>query len=222
MQPRFPPQTLAFLRALKRNNKREWFTPRKEQFEQDVRAPMVAVVEQLAKDFKRFAPELEASPKSIFRIYRDTRFSGDKSPYKTNIAAAFRFKALPKDQSAGLYFEVAPDGVWIGGGYYAPDTAHLNKIRRHVSDTYPEIRRIARAAAFKKATEGLEGEKLTRVPRGFDKDDPAAEYLRYRSFLAGRELAPEFATRPGFYPALVATFKAVMPLVRFLTEPLKR
>ena len=221
MHPRFTPKTLSFLRSLKRNNRREWFTPRKEQFERDVRAPMVAIVEQLARDFRKFAPELEASPKtSIFRVYRDTRFSEDKSPYKTHIAAAFRVRALPKGQSAGLYVEVTPGWVWCGGGYYAPETPQLVKIRQHISDTYPEIHRITRKAAFTRALGSLEGEQLTRVPRGFAKDDPSAEYLRYRSFLAGREFPPEFATKPSFYPTLLSTFKAVMPLVRFLTEPL--
>ena len=221
MHPRFTPKTLSFLRSLKRNNRREWFTPRKEQFEREVRAPMVAVVEQLARDFRKFAPELEASPKtSIFRVYRDTRFSEDKSPYKTHIAAAFRVRALPKGQSAGLYVEVTPEWVWCGGGYYAPETPQLVKIRQHISDTYPEIHRITRKTAFTRALGSLEGEQLTRVPRGFAKDDPSAEYLRYRSFLAGREFPPEFATKPSFYPTLLSTFKAVMPLVRFLTEPL--
>jgi uncharacterized protein (TIGR02453 family) len=221
MQPRFTKETLSFLRALKRNNRREWFTPRKEQFERDVRAPMVAVVEQLARDFRKFAPELEASPKtSIFRIYRDTRFSGDKSPYKTQVAAAFRVKALPKGQSAGLYVEVTPGWVWMGGGYYAPETPQLVKIREHISRTFPEIRRITQAAAFKRLFGAIDGEQLARVPRGFDKDDPSADYLRYRSFLVGRELPPESAIRPAFYPTLVETFKAAMPLVRFLTEPL--
>jgi uncharacterized protein (TIGR02453 family) len=221
MQPRFTPRTLSFLRALKRNNRREWFNPRKEQFERDVRAPMVAVVEQLAKDFKKFAPELEASPKtSIFRIYRDTRFSEDKSPYKTQVAAAFRVKALPKGQSAGMYVEVTPGWVWMGGGYYAPETPQLVKIRGHISETFPEIRRLTHAATFRRLFGAIDGEQLARVPRGFDKDDPSADYLRYRSFLVGREFPPEFATRPAFYATLVETFKAGMPLVRFLTEPL--
>jgi uncharacterized protein (TIGR02453 family) len=221
MNARFTPKSLSFLRALKRNNRREWFMPRKEEYEAQVRAPMVAVVEALAKDFRKFAPELEASPKtSIFRVYRDTRFSEDKTPYKTTIAAAFRWKSLPKGESAGLYVEVTPGWVWCGGGYYAPPTPQLVRIRQHLSDTYPEIDRIARAAAFRRAFGELDGERLTRVPRGFANDDPAAEYLRFRSFLAGREFPASFATSAEFYPTLVATFKAAMPLVRFLTEPL--
>ena len=216
MNPRFTPKTLSFLRALKRNNKREWFAARKADYERDVRAPMVAVVEQLAKDLQKFAPELEASPKtSIFRIYRDTRFSADKSPFKTQIAAAFRNRKLPRGESAGLYVEVTPGWVWIGGGYYAPGTPQLARIRQHISDTYPDIRRIVTAPSFKRAVGALDGERLTRVPRGFAKDDPAADYLRYRSFLAGKEFPAELATRPAFYPTLVATFKGIMPLVGF-------
>ncbi len=223
MHPRFTSKTLTFLRALKHNNRRDWFMARKDQYEEHVRGPMVSVVGALALDFRKFAPELDASPKtSIFRVYRDTRFSEDKSPYKTHAAAAFRCRSLPKGESAGLYFEVTPAWVWCGGGYYAPPTPQLVRIRQHISDTYPEIDRIAHGRAFRRAFRILDGERLTRVPRGFAKDDPAAEYLRFRSFLAGREFPATFATSAEFYPTLVATFKAVMPLVRFLTQPLTR
>lgn len=222
VHPRFTHKTLAFLRALKRNNRRDWFAARKDDYEQHVRGPMIAVIEQLARDFPTFAPELETSPKkALFRIYRDTRFSEDKSPLKTNIAAAFRCRDLPRGEGAGLYFEVTPGWVWIGGGFYAPETSHLVRIRQHISDTYPEIHRLAKRPAFRRAVGALEGEQLTRVPRGYPADHPAAAYLRYRNYLAGCEFEPEFATRPAFYPTVLQTFKAIMPLVRFLNEPLR-
>lgn len=221
MAPAFTPRTLAFLRLLKRNNDREWFRSRKHEYELHVREPMIAVIERLARDFRSFAPELEASPKkSLYRIYRDTRFSEDKTPLKTQVAASFRWKTLPRGQSAGLYFEVSPGWVWIGGGFYAPETSHLVRIRQHISDTHPELHQLTRARAFRRAVGTLDGERLTRVPRGYLKEDPAAEYLKYRNFLAGCEFPPELATSPGFYPTLVRTFRAVMPLVRFLNEPL--
>lgn len=221
MSPRFTSATLSFLRAIKRNNNREWFHARKDKYEQHVRAPMIAVIEQLAVDFRRFAPEIVASPKtSLYRIYRDTRFSEDKRPLKTQVAASFRWRDLPKGEGAGLYLEVNPEWVWFGGGFYAPETAHLVRIREHIADTYPEIHRIARAAAFRKAVGELDGERLTRVPRGYPKDHPAAEYLRYRNFLAGVEFPPTFATSPKFYPTLLATYRAIMPLVRFLNAAL--
>jgi uncharacterized protein (TIGR02453 family) len=221
MTPSFTPKTLTFLRSLKRNNNREWFQERRDDYERHVRAPMVAVIERLAEDFRQFAPELEASPrKSIYRIYRDTRFSEDKTPLKTQIAASFRWRTLPRGESAGLYLEVSPGWVWMGGGFYAPETSHLVRIRQHISATHPELRRIAGSAPFRRAVGSLDGERLTRVPRGFTSDNPAAEYLKYRNFLAGREFPPEFATSGRFYPTLVRTFRAIMPLVRFLNEPL--
>jgi uncharacterized protein (TIGR02453 family) len=217
----FTPKTLSFLRSLKRNNDREWFRARKADYEQHVRGPMVAVIERLAVDFGRFAPELDASPKRcIYRIYRDTRFSGDKTPLKTQISASFRWRGLPRHRAAGLYVEVHPQWVWMGGGLYAPEPIDLVRIREHISATHPELHKLTTAAAFRRTFPALEGEKLTRVPRGFQKDDPAADYLKHRNFLAGREFPPEFATTAEFYPTLVATFRAVMPIVRFLNEPL--
>jgi uncharacterized protein (TIGR02453 family) len=221
MPPSFTPKTLSFLRSLKRNNDREWFRARKEEYERHVRAPMVAVIERLAVDFGRFAPELDASPRRcIYRIYRDTRFSADKTPLKTQIAASFRWRGLPKHRGAGLYFEVTPGWVWMGGGFYAPETADLARIRQHISDTHPELHRLTRAPVFRRTFQALEGERLSRLPRGFAKDDPAAEYLKYRNFLAGLEFPPSLATSAGFYPTLLRTFRAVMPIVRFLNEPL--
>jgi uncharacterized protein (TIGR02453 family) len=221
MSSPFTPKTLSFLRSLKRHNDREWFRARKDQYEAHVRGPMIALIERLAVDFKRFAPELDASPKkSLYRIYRDTRFSDDKTPLKTQVAASFRRKGLPRGGSAGLYLEVNPGWVWMGGGFYAPETAHLVRIREHIAETHPAIHRIATAGTFRKAVGALDGERLTRVPRGFAADHPAAAYLRHRSFLAGREFPPEFATSAQFYPTLIATFKAIAPLVRFLNEPL--
>jgi uncharacterized protein (TIGR02453 family) len=219
--PRFPPETLRFLRALKRNNRRDWFNARKDQYQAQVSAPMIAVIERLAVDFRAFAPELVASPKlSMYRVYRDTRFSANKTPYKTHIAAIFPWRGLPKHEGAGVYFHVAPDGVWIGGGMYAPQTPQLHAVREHIAAHVRRLRAIVESTAFKKAVGSLEGERLHRVPRGFPKDHEAAEYLKYRQFLAGRELAASFATSPSFYRTLMTVFRQVVPLARFLNEPL--
>jgi uncharacterized protein (TIGR02453 family) len=216
----FTTGTLRFLRALKRHNDREWFKARRERYERDVRGPMVALIEQLAVDFRTFAPEMVASPRlSLYRIYRDTRFSDDKAPLKTQIAASFRRRGLEKGEGAGLYVEINPGWVWMGGGFYAPEPPQLLKMREHISGSYPAIDRVVRAPAFKRAVGMLDGERLTRVPRGFSKEDPAAEYLKFRHFLAGCEYPPEFATSARFYPTLVSTYKAIMPLIRFLNEP---
>ena len=221
MPPGFSAASLRFLRALKRNNDRDWFRARRDEYDRVVRAPMIAVIEQLAVDFSRFAPEMVASARtSLYRVYRDTRFSSDKTPLKTHISASFRWRGLPKGGGAGLYLEVDPRWTWMGGGFYSPEPQHLVRIRSHISETYPEVDRIVRSARFKRVLGTLDGDRLTRLPRGHAADDPAAEYLKYKHFLAGREFTAAFATTPEFYPALLETFRAVMPLVRFLNQPL--
>jgi uncharacterized protein (TIGR02453 family) len=156
----------------------------------------------------------------MYRIYRDTRFSNDKTPYKIQAAASFRWRGLDKGRGAGLYLEVGPSWTWMGGGFYAPEAPDLVRIREHIAETWPEIRKTVRTSAFTRAFGELDGDTLTRVPRGYPKDHPAAGYLKHKNFLAGREFPPEFATSQAFYPTLLATFKACMPLVRFLNEPL--
>jgi uncharacterized protein (TIGR02453 family) len=217
----FSRKTVSFLRSLKRNNDREWFRARRDQYDTHVRGPMIAVVEQLAQDFRGFAPELVASPKqSLFRVYRDTRFSDNKKPLKTNASAVFRWRGLPKPEGAGLYFEIAGGWVWIGGGMWRPEPHELVRIRGHMADTWPEIRTIVRGTAFRHRLGELGGDQLSRIPRGFPADHAAAAYLKHRQFIAGAEFPAAFAHSRDFYPTLLATFKALMPLVRFLNEPL--
>ncbi len=218
--PAFTPKTLAFLRALTRNNDRAWFHAHREDYEQHVRGPMIAIVERLAEDFRRTAPDMVADPKtSLFRPWRDTRFSDNKAPLKTNVAAVFPNRVLGRMQGAGLYFEVAPGWVWMGGGIYAPDASQLQAIRSHIAEHHQELERIVRAPGFRKLG-GLKGERLTRVPRGVATDHPAAYYLQFKQFLGAREEAATFATRSDFYRELVATFRQLLPLCRFLNEPL--
>lgn len=219
--PSFSSKTLAFLRALKRHNDREWFHARRDEYEAHVRAPMLAIVVALANDFPSFAPEMVADPKiSLFRQWRDTRFSEDKSPLKTNVAAVFPNRVLGRMRGAGLYFEVEPRWVWIGGGIYAPDTSQLQALREHVATQHRRLDKIVKAPAFIRTCGALKGDRLARVPRGFDKSHPAADYLQQKQFLGFREEPAELATRPDFYKQLVATFKALAPLCRFLNEPL--
>ncbi|MFN7916129.1 MAG: DUF2461 domain-containing protein [Vicinamibacterales bacterium] len=218
--PRFTPKSLSFLRSLKRNNDRDWFRERKDQYEEHLKQPMVALIEQLAKDFRDFAPELVAHPKCIYRIYRDTRFSDDETPLKTNIAASFPWRGLERHQGAGLYIEVAPGWVWVGGGMYAPDTSKLALVREHIAANHKRLRAIVESPAFRKTVGTLEGATLQRVPRGYAADHPAAEYLRHKQFLAAKEFPPAFAHDPAFYAGILGVFRQVAPLVRFLNEPL--
>ena len=219
----FTAKTLSFLRALKRNNRRDWFQPRKDEYEMHVRAPMAALLERLAVDLRTFAPELIAEPKvSMFRVYRDTRFSSDKRPYKTHVAARFPLRGVPKGEAAGLYFEIAPGWVWMGGGMYMPTTADLHDIRAQIAKTHPRgLHRVVTAPAFTRAVGELTGDRLTRVPLGYGKDHPAAYYLQFKQFLGACEYEASLATSPRFYPELLKVFKAVAPLVQFLNRAIE-
>jgi uncharacterized protein (TIGR02453 family) len=213
----FTRKTLAFLRALKRNNDRDWFRARKADYEQHVRGPMTALLQQLARDLPGFAPDLVSDPRvCLFRIYRDTRFSSDKRPLKTNVAAHFPSRKFPKGEGAGLYVEVAPQWVWIGGEIYMPSSSELNAIRAAIAADHRRFRRVVTAPSFRRAVGELSGEQLTRVPRGYVKDHPAAEYLRHRQFIGGREYPADFAVSPRFYSELLTVFRGIAPLVGFL------
>jgi uncharacterized protein (TIGR02453 family) len=218
----FTRKTLSFLRALKRHNDREWFRARKDEYEEHVRQPMIDLLARLAPDLRSFAPELVCDPKvCLYRIYRDTRFSADKSPLKTHIAAHFPSRTFGRSGGAGLYFEIAPAWVWIGGGLYMPATSELQAIRETIAATHPQLHRLVTASTFRRRVGTLDGEQLTRVPRGYASDHPAAQYLRFKQFLAGREYDAAFATTSGFYAELLAVFRAVTPLVRFLNNALE-
>jgi uncharacterized protein (TIGR02453 family) len=219
--PRFSPETLKFLRALTRHNDREWFKARKDAYERHVRGPMISVVERLALEFPRFAPDLVASPTvSLFRPYRDTRFSEDKKPLKTHISAVFPCRGLARHEGAALYLEVNCERVFLGGGLYAPQTAQLNLIRMYVAENFVRFKALVESPSFVRAFGEVEGERLQRVPRGFLPDHPAARYLKQRQFLATREYPPEFAFSPRFYPTVLRLFEQAAPMVMFLNEPL--
>ena len=218
----FTSKTLSFLRSLTRNNDREWFRARKEAYERHVRGPMVELIGRLAVDLRPFAPEMVADPKrSLYRIYRDTRFSDDKTPLKTNAAAVFPPRGFPRHEGAGFYVEIAPGWVWMGGGLYMPPPRSLYAIRERIAQSHPKLQRVVKAREFRTVLGALQGDQLTRVPRGYLKDHPAGEYLRYKQFLGFREFEPAFATSERFYPELLRTFKALTPLVRFLNTAIR-
>ena len=182
-----------------------------------------AIVEQLAVDLHHIAPDIVVDPKhALYRIYRDTRFSENKTPYKTHVAANFPSRGLPKHEGAGLYFHVSPDEVWVGGGMYAPQTSQLQAVREHIAANVKRLRAIVESPGFRRHIGELEGDRLQRVPRGFPQDHEGAEFLKYRQFLAGCELPSTAACSPQFYATLVTVFRHVAPLARFLNEPLAK
>ncbi|MBI3667946.1 MAG: DUF2461 domain-containing protein [Acidobacteria bacterium] len=220
--PGFPPEALKFLRSLKRNNNREWFLEHKHIYEQGVKAPMVELVLALGREMKPFAPEMSWDPaRAIYRIYRDVRFSPDKSPYKTHIAAVFNPRVMKRHNCGGLYFHVSPNEVEIAGGIYMPGAAELLAIRQHIAGHHKKFRSLIEAPEFNRLFGEVWGARLTRAPKGFPADHPAADLLRYKQFLADVSRPPELAESPKLLPTLVTLFRGMLPLVRFLNEPLK-
>jgi uncharacterized protein (TIGR02453 family) len=219
--PGFPAAAIEFFRGLSRNNKREWFQPRKQMFEEQVKQPMRALVESVNAALMGFAPEFATeSEKAIYRIYRDTRFSKDKTPYKTHIAASFR-RFGPGHTDAGYYVGISHKEVAIGGGIYMPEPAALLAIRNHIADHHNELRRILRVRQVRDLLGDLQGEQLSRVPKGFASDHPAADLLRFKRLFLYVELPPELATTPALYTEIVKRFRAMGPFLSFLTAPLK-
>ena len=221
--PGFPTETLEFLQSLEKNNNRDWFNARKPVYEQSVKAPMIALVEALGEQVEAMAPNFETNPtKAIYRIYRDVRFSNDKRPYKTHVSALFRHKKLPKHAGAGFYFHFSAKELFVGGGVYMPGSKELLAIRKQISADPGELRKILKAAAFRRAFGEIQGEKLKRIPKGFSPDDPAADLLVYKQFLASDQLAPQLVESPKLQQELLKRFRAMAPLVEYLNRPLVR
>jgi uncharacterized protein (TIGR02453 family) len=210
-----------FLRGLVRHNNRDWFLPRKPIFEENVRQPMLRLVEVLNAAMTAFASEHVTDPeKAVYRFYCDTRFSPDKTPYKDHIAAIFPRCGMARHQGAGYYFEVSHKQVGIGGGVYMPLPETLLAIRKHIAAHHQDLRRIRKSSALRRLFGEMSGEQLSRVPKGFDAADPAADLLRYKQFLYYVELPADLATTPALFREILARFRAMAPFMDFLNAPL--
>ena len=214
----FPPEALAFFRGLARHNNRDWFQPRKSVYEEQVKRPMRELVDALNAELRRFSPEYVTDPdKAIYRIYRDTRFSKDKTPYKEHIAASFRPHGNASHSDAGYYVAVSHKEVAVGGGVYMPDPEVLLSIRQHIAERHQEFRKILAARPVKRLLGELQGEQLSRVPKGFAADHPAADLLRFKRFILYVELPPDLATTPALFTEVLERFRVMKPFLSFLT-----
>jgi uncharacterized protein (TIGR02453 family) len=224
--PGFPKEGMTFLRNLAKNNDREWFQPRKAIYEEKVRQPMLELTAAVHQEMMRFAPAFVGDPaKCIFRIYRDTRFSKDKTPYKTHIAASLKHSSLGKDSGqfgmlAGYYFSISPKEIGVGGGLYMPPPDVLLAARTFIADHYKEFRATYSGAKVKRLLGELGGDSLTRVPKGFDPEHPAADVLKKKYWMLYTELDPALATSPKLLKEIADRLAAIAPLVDFLNRPL--
>jgi uncharacterized protein (TIGR02453 family) len=223
-QPRayFAPEGLRFLRGLARNNDRDWFNQRKPVYEAEIKRPMLAVIEAVTGAMMDFAPGHVRSPESIMmRIYRDTRFSPNKLPYKTHVAAWWVHDGLRKTSGAGFYLHVSAKQVEIAAGAFMPETEQLLAIRRFLMEHHQEYRKLAQARGLRRLFTEDEGhERLTRAPKGFPAEHPAAELYRQKRWGFGASLASEMATQPDFAKTVADYFRAAAPLVALLNRPL--
>ncbi len=217
----FPMEGIGFLKSLKKNNNREWFANHKSEYEEYLKLPMQSFISELRSPMTTIAPEVSIDPKrNMFRIYRDTRFSKNKTPYKTHVSAFFPIPGR-WDESAGLYFHVEPGEVYIGGGLYMPDGQQLKLIRAAIADRPDEFLSAVQGRKFKKRFKELKGEKLLRNPLGFPKDHPMIEWLKYKHFFAACTLEEKECYTPRLVPKVVSVFTDLMPLIRFLNDALK-
>jgi uncharacterized protein (TIGR02453 family) len=219
------PAALTFLRGLARNNRKPWFESHRAEYERELRGPFRDLIDEMDLRLARMAPEFVGDPRrSMFRIHRDVRFAKDKSPYKTNAACQFFHadagRGVGRDAEgagAGLYFQLAPGQTFLAAGIWMPPRATLNRVRDALADDWETFEEIVRAPAFRRTVGKLDEESmLTRLPRGYDADHPAARWLRYQSFTVTRMLADNDALGPGLPRLLERSFRPLLPFVRWV------
>lgn len=219
----FPPETIPFFRDLKGNNNRDWFQQNKEIYDTKVRAPMVDLVEALNLWLSVEAPEFVADPaKAIYRIYRDTRFSKDKTPYKDHVGAIFPHKSLGKHEGGGFYVGITDTGAGVAGGVYGPTPKDMVLLRTQFSERLDEFKKLTGGKAFAKLMGEMKGEQLVRMPKGFAADDPAGDLLRRKQWYWYAEMAgnPGLIESPKLLGEITKRFAGVLPAVRWMNEPL--
>jgi uncharacterized protein (TIGR02453 family) len=221
IQPFFSEESLKFLRGLKRNNRRDWFDPRKPLFEAVLKAPMLKVVEGVTAAMTDFAPEhVHPAAKCMMRIYRDTRFSNDKTPYKTQIAAWWSRHGLEKTSGGGYYMHVSAENLTVAAGVYMPEREQLMAIRAFLLDHHEELRSLLTDKKLLRLFTLDHGEMLTRPPKGFSADHPAVDLLKCRQWAVFARLPVKDALSPKLVKTVADHFRVVAPLVSLLNQPL--
>lgn len=212
---------MKFLAQLKKHNEREWFNQRKAVFEAEVQGPWLAVIEAVNAQFAEFAPEqVRPARKVAMRIYRDIRFSPNKNPYKTHVAAWWSTTTVERTSGGGFYAHAGPEGVIVAAGVYQPTPAQLLLIRRHLQGNHAEFRTMLEGKKLRRLLPDFDGNSLKRMPKGFAADDPAGDVLMHRQWALSMKLPAEVATGPGLVGVIASRFRAVAPMVALLNAPL--
>lgn len=209
-----PTSTLKFIKDVQKNNNRDWFNKNKPRYQEEIQL------------FKNFASTLNDEMSKIdhierhktHRIYRDTRFSKDKTPYKNHLSGSL-VRATAKLRG-GYYFHIEPGNSFVAGGFWAPNAPDLKRIREEIAIDDQPLRKILKSASFKKMFGTLEGDKLKTAPRGFEKDHPAVDLLRYKQFVVYRKFTDKEIKDPKFVKEIVKTYKAMHPFFNYMSEVL--
>jgi uncharacterized protein (TIGR02453 family) len=220
----FPPGALRFLRGLERHNEKAWFETHRADYETQLKTPMLAFIEEVDARLGTLAPEIVGTRRSLFRIHRDVRFSRDKRPYKTHASCWFYHRdagrAVGENAAhggAGFYFHVAPGEVYVGGGVWMPPRPALARIRDAIVEDPDGWEALMQDRAFRRRFGGLEREQMLKtMPRGFSKEHPSAEWLRFQSFTAGRRLDEAVIGSARLVDTVLRDYTVLLPLVRWI------
>lgn len=222
-QAHFTPDTFAFLRDLKANNDRDWFNANKARYRSQMQEPAIRFVTDFAKHLEKISGHFRADPRpvggSIFRIYRDTRFSKDKSPYKTHLGIQFRHESAKSAYTPGYYLHIEPGSCFVGLGIWHPDGPTVKKIRDRMVERPAEWKKAIGGKRFRDRLE-LAGDSLVRPPRGYDPEHPLIEDLKRRDFIATTRLTQKAVLETGFVREFAGLCSAGSPLVKFICAAL--
>ncbi len=216
----FKKTTVGFLKALQKNNNRDWFEANKHRYESEVREPALAYIEAMSPHLSKISDSFIASPKkvggSLMRVYRDVRFSKDKTPYKTNIGIQFRHTAGKDVHAPGFYMHIEPAEVFLAAGIWQPDSQTLQNMRMHIDENRAEWKKICKA--LEKNGFALQGQSLKRPPRGYSDDHPFIEDLKRKDFIAVQNLDAGTVSQADFVASTAKLFAKSKPLVKFICE----
>ena len=217
----FNDSTIGFLEELAANNDRDWFKENKPRYEELVLDVALRFIQSMQKPLAEFAPHFVALPTrvggSLMRVYRDTRFSKNKLPYKTNIGIQFRHEQAKDVHSPGYYVHIEPDNVFLGAGMWMPESDPLRAIRERIATRTADWRQVRSQPAFKRHFK-LGGQSLTRPPRGFDKEHECIDDIKRKSFIAVKEMDVAACLNPRFQQKVETSFKAATPFMQFLCK----
>jgi uncharacterized protein (TIGR02453 family) len=219
----FSKSSISFLRALARNNNRAWFKAHEADYERHVREPFLHLITDLQAPLAKISPHLRADPRknggSLFRIYRDTRFANDKTPYKPWAGARFFHERRREIEAPSFYLHIAPQDCFAGGGIWHPEPPTLKRIRDFLVDNPAAWKRATQSKSFREQFQ-FWGENLSRPPRGYDPRHELIEDLKRKNFAAGAELTEGLACSAELLPTVVATFKRLAPMLDYLCAAL--